>query len=93
MRFHQRLALFCAVPAPPVPHCGVMARNSLVSAPDMSSNPVAIMLYVELGLFLGGLACLVIGRMLEEARTSRALRDTPAPAADTGLALSRLGRT
>ena len=57
----------------------------------MSPNPIVAMLYLELGMFLAGLGCLTVARMLEAL-------DEAAPAARDelrgerrGVLLARLG--
>jgi hypothetical protein len=91
MRCDQRDGLSCATPNARVPQRGVLARNSLVLAPDMFSNPIAVMLYVELALFAGGLVCLVVGRMREDIRARGVAKQGAVPSPEAGLALSRLG--
>jgi len=57
----------------------------------MFPNSIVVMLYVELGLFLGGLGCLTVARMVEVIgeRTPK-VRDG-VRGERRGLVLSRLG--
>ena len=57
----------------------------------MSPNPLVVMLYVELGMFLAGLGCLTVARFIEvSGEGAHAIRNE-VRGAKRAFVLSRLG--
>jgi len=57
----------------------------------MSPNPIVVMLYVELGMFLAGLTCLIVARMVEPGDTQARATSDASRGEKRRTVLSRLG--
>jgi hypothetical protein len=57
----------------------------------MALNPIVVMLYLELGLFLTGIGCLTVARMLELFDEASATRKEAGGEERGRMVLSRLG--
>ena len=68
-----------------------LARNSLAITLRMVPNSIVLMLYVELGLFLGGLGCLTVARMAEVIGERAPKVGDKVCGERRGLVMSRLG--